>query len=101
MKLFFFFHPASRAFFYLLDLGGEKEALPESRQTFEVTAAQTYGQVNLVLSRQTVFFFERVHPFIDKPIVITNPTVASTRLLLKPGLETISSQHAAHAPQRS
>ena len=96
----FFFSPREQSLFCLLDWGGEKEALPESRQTFEVTAAQTYGLVNLVISRQTVFFFfECMHPFIDKPMVITDPTVASTRLLLKPGLESISSQHAAHAPQ--
>ena len=51
------------------------------------------------LSSNRFFFFECVHPFIDKPMVITDPTVASTRLLLQPGLESISSQHAAHAPQ--
>ena len=36
---------------------GEKEALSESRQTFEVAAARTFGLVNLVLSCQTSFFF--------------------------------------------
>ena len=30
-------------FVFPSELGGEKEALPESRQTFEVTAAQTSG----------------------------------------------------------
>jgi len=39
------------------------------------------GLVNLVLSRQTVFFFECEHPFIDKPMVITEPAVPSTQLL--------------------
>jgi len=34
----------------------EKEALPESRQAIEVTAAQTSGLVNLVFSHQTGFF---------------------------------------------
>lgn len=50
------------------------------RQIFEVAAAQTSGLVNLVLSRQTVFF-ECEHPFIDKPMVITEPAVTSSQLL--------------------
>ena len=73
-------HPASRAFICLLEWRGEKAALPESRQTFEVAAAQTSGLVILFLSRQTVFF-EWENPFIDKPMIITEPAVASTRLL--------------------
>ena len=40
----------------LIDSEEEKEALSESRQTFEVAAAQTSGLFNLVLSRQTGFF---------------------------------------------
>ena len=40
----------------LIGWGGEKEALPESRQTFEVAAARTSGLNNLVLCRQTSFF---------------------------------------------
>ena len=32
-------------------------SLPESRQAFEVATAQTSGLVNLVVPRQTVFFF--------------------------------------------
>ena len=51
-----------------------------ARQTFEVTEAQTSGLLNLVLSRKTVFF-ECEHPFIDKPMALTEPAVASTRLL--------------------
>ena len=31
--------------------------------------------------RQTIFFFECEHLFIDKPMVITEPAVASARLL--------------------
>ena len=58
---------------------GEKEALPESRETFEVAAARTCGLVNLVLSCQTIFF-ECEHPFVNKPMVKTEPTVPSTRL---------------------
>ena len=46
------------------------------------TAAHTSGLVNLVLSRQTVFFFsEYEHPFIDWSMVITEPNVTSTRPL--------------------
>ena len=47
---------------YFFEWGGEKEeALPESRQTFEIAAVQSSGEVNLALSlsRQNVFFLER------------------------------------------
>ena len=43
-------------------------------------ADQTSGLVNLVFSRQTGFF-KPEHPFIDKPIVITEPAVQSAWLL--------------------
>ena len=60
--------PAEAALSYP-DRGGEKSlALLESRQTFEVAAAQTSGLVNLVFS---LFFFESKHLFIDKPMFIT------------------------------
>ena len=36
------------SFCLLLDQGEEKEALPEWRQTFELTAAHVFGLVNLV-----------------------------------------------------
>ena len=49
----------------------------------QVTAAQTFGLVNLVFSRQTVFF-ECEHPFIDNPMDIAESTVASTGLGSKP-----------------
>ena len=66
-------HHASRASFcLLLDRGGEKKALPESRQAFDVAAARTSRLVNLVFSRQTSFF-ECEHPFTDKPMVISEP----------------------------
>ena len=57
-------------------VGSKKAALLESRQTFEVAAAQTSGPVNLVLSLQTVFFECSIHlfEFIDT-------AVASARLL--------------------
>ena len=60
--------------------GRASSCLLESRQTFEVAAAQTSGLVNLLLSRQTGIF-EYKHPFIDKLMVITKPTVASAWLL--------------------
>ena len=53
----------------------ENKALPESRQA----AARTSRLVNLVFSPQTGFF-ECEHPFIDKPMIITEVTVPSTRL---------------------
>ena len=62
--------------------GGGEDTLPESRpQAFDVAAAQTSGQVNLVYSLPTDFF-ECVHLFINKPkMVITEPAVPSARLL--------------------
>ena len=58
----------------------KKEALPTSHQTFGVAASRIPGLVNLVLSRQTGFF-ECKRLFIDIPVVITKPTVASALLL--------------------
>ena len=56
--------------------------LPESRQTFAFSTTQTSRLLSLILSRQTGFFgFE--HPFIDKPMVIIKPAIAS-----RPGFET-------------
>ena len=55
-------------------------ALSESCQVFEVAAASTSGLVNLVFPRQTGFI-ECEHPFIDKPMVINEPAVASARFL--------------------
>ena len=72
-------HPASRASFCLLEWKGEKTVLRESRQAFEVAAAQTSGLLNLVFSRQTGLF-QCEHPLIDKPMVIAEPTVSSARL---------------------
>ena len=53
--------------------------MPESRQAFEVAAAQTFGLVNLVFSRQTGFI-ESEHLFIVKTMVMKEPAVASARL---------------------
>ena len=46
-----------------LDRGGEKEALPESRQSFEVAAARTSELVSLVLLLSN-WVFVRNHSFI-------------------------------------
>ena len=73
-------HPATRTSFCLLECEGEKEALPESRQTFEVAAAQTSGLVNLVFSCQTVFFRCELSVYCYS-LVITEPAVVSARLL--------------------
>ena len=59
---------------------GGKEALPESRQSFEVAAARTFGLVNVVFSRQTGFF-ECEHSFKDKLMVTTEPAVPGARTL--------------------
>ena len=48
-------HPGSRDSFCFPEQGREKEAQPESRQSFGVTATQTCGLVNLALSRQSFF----------------------------------------------
>ena len=59
---------------------GKRWALSELSQAFKVAAAQTSTLGNLVLSRQPGCS-ECHHPFIDKPMVITELTVASTRPL--------------------
>ena len=82
-------HTASKASICLLEWGGEKEALTESRQTFEVTPSQTSRLVNLIPSRQTVFF-EYEDPFIDRVMIITETAVANMHAAIRPGLETIS-----------
>ena len=72
-------HPASIAFFCLFEWKGEKTVLRELRQAFEVAAAQTSGLLHLVFSHQTGLF-QCEHPLIDKPMVIAEPAVSSTRL---------------------
>ena len=68
-------HPASRASSCLfLYWGGEKEALPESRQLFEAAAARTSGLVNLVFSRQTGFSSASIR-LVIKPMLIIEPAV--------------------------
>ena len=51
-------------FFRLAERGREKEAPPESCHVFDV----------IFWARQTGFF-KCEHPFIDKPMVITEPAV--------------------------
>ena len=53
--------------------------LRELHQAFEVAAAQTSGLLHLVFSHQTGLF-QCEHPLIDKPMVIAEPAVSSTRL---------------------
>ena len=60
-----------------------KEALPESRQAFEVAAAQTSGLVNLVFSRQ-IGFIESEHLFIVKPIDGRKRARCSKRTAIRP-----------------
>ena len=74
------YHPASIESICLLEWRGENKALPESRQIFQATKAETSGLVSLVFSRQTGFF-ECEHPLIDKTIVLTEPAVARAQLL--------------------
>ena len=84
--------PASSASFPLFhDRRGKKEAVPESRHSFEVAAARPSGLVSLVFSRQTVFV-ECEHRFIE-----TNGKCRA----IGHGLKLYPEQHAAHAPQRS
>ena len=69
--------------FCLLEWGeGSSPALPESRQTFEVAAAQTSRRVNRVFSRQTVFFFVCELLLIDKPMVTSEPSAVTSAQLL-------------------
>ena len=77
---------ASKAAFCLLESGGEKETLPDSRQIFEVAA------IRKILDESILF-----------PLVKPTFWSAYIHLLItaiSPGFETASWQHAAHAQQR-
>ena len=76
-------HPASRASVSVLEWGGRKEALPESSQAFEVIELMDYS----TYSPSSILFSECEHPFIDNPIVFTEPAVSRAWLLLRPGFE--------------
>ena len=76
-------HPASRASVSVLEWGGRKEALPESSQAFEVIELMDYS----TYSPSSNLFSECEHPFIDNPIVFTEPAVSRAWLLLRPGFE--------------
>jgi len=66
---------------FLLYQGEKKEPVPESRQAFEVAAAQTSELVNLVFSHQTGFSRDsiRLLNMTDGPI--TEPAVPRAQLL--------------------
>ena len=74
----------------LVLISWENEALPESLQALKSLQSKGLWLFNLVFSRQSGF------PFIDKPMIITEPTCRTIR----PGFETLSQQDAAHAQQR-
>ena len=76
-------HPASRASVSVLEWGGRKEALPESSQAFEVIELKDHS----TYSPSSNLFSECEHPFIDNPIVFTEPAVSRAWLLLRPGFE--------------
>ena len=61
-------HPTSRvSSCLLLNRGGEKEAVPESRQAFQVIVTRNSGLVKLVFSRQTgIFKCERIRLLINR-----------------------------------
>ena len=78
-------HPASRASFYLLlDRGGEKEALPDLRQSFEVAASRTSGLVNLVSSHQTGFLCATIYLYVH------NRTRCTKQTAIRPGFNAVS-----------
>ena len=81
-------HPASRASVSVLEWGGRKEALPESSQAFEVIELMDYS----TYSPSSNLFSECEHPFIDNPIVFTEPAVSRAWLLLRPGFEPYPSK---------
>ena len=84
-----YLHPTSRASFSLYERGRENAALSELHQTFKAATAQTSVLFNLVYSRQTGLF-QCKYPFIDKSMIIAEPTVSSARLYIRPGFKTIS-----------
>ena len=64
--------------------------MPESRQAFEVATAR----ISYFFSLNWIF--ESDHPFIDKPMVI-NCSRCTKHPAIRPGFQTVSWQHAAHA----
>ena len=78
-------------FVFLSEKSWEEEALPESRQTFELRQPKLLDKrVNLVFSRQSGFL-ECEHQFIDKSMIITEPTVLarSWSRAIRPGFQTM------------
>ena len=68
-------HPARGTSFSFLEWGGEKEVLPESCQTLPEhwTGLSCFPVLN--------WFYECEHRFVNKAMVIAEPTVPSVRLL--------------------
>ena len=67
-------HPATGTSFSFLEWGGEKEVLPESCQTLPEhwTSLSCFPVLN--------WFYECEHRFVNKVMVIAEPTVPSARL---------------------
>ena len=75
-----YYSPCEQHLLCLLDWGGEKGGSAWITSNLWGRRSQTLWLVNLVLSRQ-IGFFECKRLFIDIPMVITKPTVASAQLL--------------------
>lgn len=78
----------------LLDWGGEKEALPKSRKTFEVAATMNEWMNPTFSTSQSCFlssiwFFDCEHPFIDETDCY-NWAHYAKRMAIRPGFEIVS-----------
>ena len=76
--------------FCLLEWGGERDALPEPRQAFDVAKFRTSWLVNLVFSCQTGF----PSSIIGLLIELYNPMYHANGYI-RPGFRTVSQQHTA------
>ena len=86
------------AFFLITDETRIK-ALPESRQSFENALAQTSGLVNLVFTYQTGF--SSMYICFNWQTNDHNWAACTKCIAIWPRFESVSEQHAAHAPERS
>ena len=75
-----YYSPCKQHLLCLLDWGGKKGGSAWITSNLWGRRSQTLWLVNLVLSRQ-IGFFKCKRLFIDIPMVITKPTVASAQLL--------------------
>ena len=71
---------ASRTSSCVLEWRVEKEALPESPSSFEVAAERIFGLDNLV-SHLILNYSSAKHLFSDKPMVMSEPSVPSARII--------------------